>query len=438
MLSPLPSFSVILVAAVVVALPLTPGQREATRLAAQLPGQPSSTAWPQWGGPNRNFVANTTGLASTWPVQGPTKLWSRALGEGHAAITSDGARLYTLYRPLIPGSHAEEEAVAAFDVTTGKVAWEHRFASSTVGVHFGPYVGPHSTPLVTADRLYAAGSRKQLFALDKSNGKVVWSHDLIKEYGAPEGDRGYACSPLLFNDLVITSVGGSGQALAAFNARTGALVWKAGDFQQSPGSPILIEVDGQMQVVYLAGDAVAGFDPATGRTLWAYPHRTTASLNITTPLWLPSEKLLFISSAYGHGSRLLALRQSGGKTTVSERWFNNRVRIHFSNAVRVGNQVVASSGDFGPVFLSGVDVQSGTIAWQDRSFSRAQVLSADGKLLILDEDGHLGLASVSPAGLQILAKARILETIAWTPPTLLGTKLFVRDRKTIAAYELGK
>ena len=75
--------------------------------------------------------------------------------------------------------------------------------------------------------------------------------------------------------------------------------------------------------------------------------------------------------------------------------------------------------------------------WQDRAFSRAQLLYADGKLVILDEDGTLGLATVSPQGLQVLAKASILENLSWTPPTLVGTKLFARDRKNIVAFELG-
>jgi hypothetical protein len=31
-----------------------------------------------------------------------------------------------------------------------------------------------------------------------------------------------------------------------------------------------------------------------------------------------------------------------------------------------------------------------------------------------------------------------LENIAWTPPTLVGTRLYVRDRKTMMALELGQ
>lgn len=64
------------------------------------------------------------------------------------------------------------------------------------------------------------------------------------------------------------------------------------------------------------------------------------------------------------------------------------------------------------------------------------VEEGDGAAVVLDEDGVLGLATVSPQGLKVLARAQILEHLAWTPPTLAGRTLYVRDRKTIAAYDL--
>ena len=39
--------------------------------------------------------------------------------------------------------------------------------------------------------------------------------------------------------------------------------------------------------------------------------------------------------------------------------------------------------------------------------------------------------------LNILAKAAVMKNLAWTVPTLVGTKLYLRDRRTIAALELG-
>ena len=418
--------------------PLPLARQDSHPLQAQ---QASAPAWPQWGGPNRNFMSGSKGLASQWPTSGPKKLWSRALGEGHSAITAEGGRLYTMYRPLgllAAVRRSQEEVIVALDAGTGTTLWEHKYPSSTSGLDFSEGAGPHSTPLVTADRVFAAGSRKELFALNKANGQVVWSHDLIKEYGATGPDRGYSCSPLLYNGTIIVSVGGPGQTLAAFNEKTGALVWKAGDSKTSPASPILIDVDGQRQLLYFGGEEVVGLDPSNGRTLWSHPHKTDWGLNISTPIWTPADHLLFVSSAYGTGSRVLELHQAGGKTTATEKWFNGRMRVHIGTAIRVGNYVYGSSGDFGPAFLTAVDVTTGKIAWQDRAFSRAQLLYADGKLVILDEDGNLGLATVTPQGLQVLARASVLENLAWTPPTLVGTRLYARDRKNIASFELGQ
>jgi len=106
--------------------------------------------------------------------------------------------------------------------------------------------------------------------------------------------------------------------------------------------------------------------------------------------------------------------------------------------MHIGDYVYGASGDFGPSFLTAVELKTGKIAWQDRSFGRAQLLYADGKLIVLDEDGNLGLATVSPQGLKVLSRAPVLENLSWTPPTLAGTTLYVRDRKTIAAFALGK
>lgn len=400
----------------------------------------AATDWLQWGGAGRNFMPQATGLAPSWPAGGPKRLWTRSLGEGHSAILAEGQRIYTMYRPLGMMSmvrRSQEEIVTALDAATGQTLWEFKYPAPVDDLDFSQGAGPHSTPLIVGNRLYATSTRKELFALDKTTGARIWSHDFMKEYAASSPGRGYTCSPLLYNGTIIVQVGGPAQAIAAFNEQTGALVWKAGDFEASPASPILIDVDGQQQLVLFAGDKVAAFDPASGRTLWSHPHRTDYGLNISTPVWSPADHLLFVSSAYGTGSRAIELHQAGGRTTATEKWFSNRMRVHIGTIMRLGDYVVGSSGDFGPSFLTAADLKTGKILWQDRSFARAQLLYADGKLILLDEDGALGLATVSAQGLKVLARADVLSNIAWTPPTLAGTTLYVRDRKNIAAYNLG-
>jgi outer membrane protein assembly factor BamB len=407
---------------------------EAATVVSQTPSD-----WTEWGGPHRNFMVDATNLASSWPADGPRRRWTRTLGEGHSAVIAEGGRLYTMYRPAgaAPARPSQQEAVVALDGATGKMLWEYTYPSATSGVDFSQGAGPHSTPLVAGNRLFAVSSRRELFAIDKTTGRLLWSHDFMKEYGAPPIDRGFACSPLLYNGNVIVTVGGKGQAVAAFNAETGALAWKAGDLEHSPASPLLIDVDGQTQLIIFGGDRIGGMNPATGQLLWSHPHRTDWGLNISTPVWSAEDHLLFISSAYGSGSRAIELRQAAGKTTATERWHAQRMRVHIGTVIRVGDHAYGSSGDFGPAFLTAVNMKTGAVAWQDRAFARAQLLYADGKLFILDEDGNLGVATVSPQGLRVLSRARVLDAVAWTPPTLAGSTLYVRDRRSIVALDVG-
>jgi outer membrane protein assembly factor BamB len=408
----------------------------------------TAVGWPQWGGPNRDFKAASGGLAASWPSDGPREVWSRSLGDGYSAIAESGGTLFTMYRPAkglvrtmvdrLRGGAAAPEVVVALDAASGTTRWEHAYDAPEVAgmnMEYGP--GPHSTPLVSDGLVYAVGATGKLHALDQQTGRVVWSHDLYKEYGGTVQDRGYSCSPILYGDTVILTVGGRGQAVMAFDRRDGRVVWKGHDFEPGSSSPILITVDGQDQLVVFHSDGIAGVDPRGGPLYWNHPHDTTYGLNISTPVW-GEGNLLFFSSAYSGGSRMLRLSQAGGKTTATELWFTAKMRVHFGNAIRLGDRVYGSSGDFGPAFVTAVDVRTGDVAWQQRNFARASFVHADGKLIVLDEDGTLALASISPNGLQVHARASVLTNRAWTVPTLVGTRLYVRDRASIKALELGR
>ncbi len=409
--------------------------------------------WLQWGGANRNFTAASKGLAALWPEGGPRAVWSRDLGEGYSAIVAEGDRLYTMYRAN------KKETVIALDAATGKTMWEYTYDApelSGMNLEHGP--GPHATPLIVGDRLFAAGAMGKFTALDKRSGMRLWAHDFYQEFGVNWG-RGYSCSPIAYKDTVIMVLGKpNGKSVIAFNQADGQTAWHNQDFDYGPGSPILIRVagsgapaagkskgkstgkaaadDGEDQLIAFMSDDVAGLDPSNGTLLWRHPHKTQWGLNISTPVWSEGN-LLFVSSAYNGGSRMLKLTRSGGKTTVEELWFTPRLRIHIGNAIRIGDRIYGSSGDFGPAFFAAINVKTGTVESQDRSFSRSNSVYADGKLIILDEDGNLALATPTPQGIQVHARAQVLKSNAWTPPTLAGTRLYLRDRKTIRALELG-
>jgi outer membrane protein assembly factor BamB len=406
---------------------------------ASVQGQTPAPSWPQWGGPNRNFVVSVAGLDRPWPSEGPRRLWSRALGEGHSSIVENRGRLFTSYRPaglLSAIRRTQEEAIGAFDAASGKTLWEYRYPAPTSGLDFSYGAGPHSTPLVSGNLVFAASSLKQIFALNRDSGGLVWSRDLIREYGASQPGRGYTCSPLAYRDTVIVTVGGRpGQTVMAFNQKTGALVWKGGDFDPAPASPIIVDVAGQPQLIVFGADRVAGLNPSNGSPVWSHGHSTQYGLNISTPLWTGNE--LFISSAYNGGSRLLQLTREGDKTAVKELWFTNRMRVHFGSAVRIGDYYYGSSGDFGPAFLVAVDAKTGRVAWQDRAFARAQLVNAGSAVVLLDEDGTLGVVKFTPKGVTTISRAPVMKATSWTPPTLVGSRVYLRDRENMVALSLG-
>jgi hypothetical protein len=133
----------------------------------------------------------------------------------------------------------------------------------------------------------------------------------------------------------------------------------------------------------------------------------------------------------------LELSRAGSSTNVKELWYSNTLRVHCGNVLRIGDHDIGSSGDVGPAFLTALDARTGAVAWQDRSFAKANFLSADGKVILVGEDGTLGLLTIAADRMTVLAHAPVGPATACSAPTLVGTTLYLRDRATIMAIDLG-
>jgi outer membrane protein assembly factor BamB len=398
--------------------------------------QTDPAGWPQWGGPTRNFRVESSPIARSWPESGPRQRWRRPLGEGYSSVLVAGSTLVTMYR------RGDAEVVIALDAATGTTTWEHAYqAPLTHDGYFDVWLnaagpGPYSTPLIADGMVFAIGVTGKFHALDLQTGAPRWSHDLVGSFKLGSYNA-FASSPLAYKDTVILPLGGSGQGVVAFKRATGAVAWRSEPLPLAPGSSVLIDLDGHQELVVWCQQELVGLNPDDGRLLWRHPHPTELGLNISTPMWLPG-KGLFVSSAYGGGSRMITLQRTEGRTRPQELWANNRVRLHFGSAVRVGNLIVGTSGDFGPAFMVAMNADTGAELWRDRSFARAQMVDAGGTLVIVDENGGVALASASDSGLQVHARKEILASNSWTPPTLVGSTLYLRDRKDILALDLSR
>ena len=402
--------------------------------------------WRQWGGPSRDFIYDTTGLADGWSENGPPVFWSRPLGAGHSAIIAGGDRLYTMYRVAYgqggSGPWSRDEAVIALDAATGETLWEHAYASDVQDFDQG--AGPHATPLLVGGRLFTLGTNKELHVFDPATGELIWSKNFVTDFGAPPLlirsmiKSGYGVSPLPYEDTIIVQVGGPGQAVMALRQDDGSVAWRSGSFLVSEAPPGLITFDGEEQVVVFGGQAVHGLDPDSGEILWAHPHDAGNDFNFQIPLWSDEDDVLFLSSGYIAGSRAIRLTRDGAVTRTEELWYDRQLRFTFLNPIRLGDFVYGTSGQGARAVMTATHVSTGEMAWRESGFSRASLLQADGKTLILEEDGDLTLATLTPAGMTRVATMHLFDTRAWTAPTLVGTTLYARDREKIVALDLSE
>ena len=396
------------------------------------PASPARTLpWTQWGGPNRNFQTDASGIKDTWPASGPRVVWKRALGEGYSAPAVEGDVLYTMY------GKPRQEFVIAAHALTGQTIWEHStpisFQSDAPEMGNGPY----AAPLVVGDRLFTTGVTGRLQCLDKKTGKVIWTQQLWTDHQGSRLMYGYASSPIAFRELVIVPVGGRGRAVMAFNQSDGKVAWSQNDFGNVYSSPLLINVSGLEQMAFILDGAVIAVNPHNGDLQWRVPFKADFSIAVATPVWGP-DNLLFVSSEYNAGTKVIELRRNALQTTATELWSSNRLRLHHGNAMRIGDSVYFSNGGKGSqAILTAVDVRSGTIHWQQRSIEKATFVWADNKLIVLDQEGHLMIAYPSPKEFRITARAPLLSRLAWTPPVVVGTRAYLRDRQQLIAVELG-
>lgn len=104
--------------------------------------------------------------------------------------------------------------------------------------------------------------------------------------------------------------------------------------------------------------------------------------------------------------------------------------------MRIGDILYGSVGDFGPAVFCAVNVHTGEILWKRRDIGRVGMLQIGEQLLMLEESGRLLLATASSEGLTIHTQADVLQDKAWTIPTLIGKRLYLRDQSQIMAMEL--
>ena len=381
----------------------------------------SNANWPQWRGPNRDGISKETGLLKQWPAEGPPLAWkATGAGRGFSSFSVANGKLYTM------GLRGDREFIIAFDVATGKEAWATANGNAFRNDRGD---GPRGTPTVDGDRVYALGGSGDLSALDARTGKVVWTKNILKDFGGRNITWGISESPLIVGDKLLVNPGGPDASMVALNKSDGSVIWKSQSDKAGYSSAIPVQINGGTQVVFFTSQRAVGLDLKDGRLLWEYAKPSNNVANAATPIARGNR--VFISSDYGTGGGVVEIKPD---STAQEIWFSKEMRNHHSSSVLVGDYLYG----FSSAILTAIKFDTGEIAWRDRSVGKGSLVYADGRLYCFSERGVVGLVEATPTGYVEKGRFRIeagdLET--WTHPVVAGGRLYLRDQDTIYAYDV--
>jgi outer membrane protein assembly factor BamB len=390
-----------------------------------LAGPAGADDWPCWRGPHHDGISRETGLLKAWPPQGPKVLWRGDLAGGYSSVVVAGGRLFT------QAKDGNEDLVLGFDARTGAKLWEHRYPCAYA--HYPSLdkrflTGPKATPAVDGDRVYATGNTGRLQCLDARSGQLVWERDLLKLANRPCPAYGYCNSPLVSGDrLFVHPGGGKGNSVAALDKRDGRVVWQALDDRIGWATPVSIRVAGEPQVVYFTGQGAVGVAPADGRLRWRFDWKTDFDINAATPVY--ADGCLFLSSDYGRGGVLLRLKAGGDPEVI---WKSRAMENHFSTSVLYRGHLYG----FSTSRLRCVEFKTGAVKWDKAGLGRGSLVVADGRLIVLGEQGQLVLADATPEGYRERARWRALDGTCWSVPVLANGRLYLRNERRLLALDL--
>jgi outer membrane protein assembly factor BamB len=408
-------------------------------LAAAESGGDARQFWPQWRGPMASGVAPQADPPLQWSETNNVKWKATIPGDGNSTPIVWGNRVFILTAmPASGGGGGGSEIptqpyhfiVLCYDRQTGKVLWQ-KIARQEV-----PHEGHQenntfasASPVTDGKILCAFFGSRGLHCYDL-DGNLKWEKDFGKmktRMGFGEGS-----SPALCGDTVVIYWDQEGASfITAMDKTTGKELWRQPRNEATGWStPLIVEHDGQRQVIVNATHKVRSYDLATGKQLWECGGQTANA--IPTPV--ASADIVFVTSGFkGSALQAIKLGRTGDLTgTDAILWSHDKNTPYVPSPLLVDNFLYVVTGnnavlscfeaatgqpEFEHERLAGIyNIYASPVAAKDRVY----VLSREGICLVLKKGSKP----------EILATNK-LDDQTDASLALVGKEIFVRGHHNL-------
>lgn len=343
--------------------------------------------WPQFRGPGGDGHSDASELPTTWSEQEHIAWKTQIHGRGWSSpvvwknqiwmgtASEDGKQMYAV----------------CVDKASGKMLYnillfendEPRFCHS-----MNSYASP--TPVIEEGRVYIHFGSYGTACLNTATGETIWSRrDLPCDHY-----RGPGSSPILFQDLLIVHYDGYDlQYLVALDKDSGKTVWKRdrdidyqttnGDLKKAYSTPIVIEVDGQLQLISPAAKATIAYNPRNGDAIWKVRYQQHSAT--ARPLY--AFGLVYLSTGFPK-AELWAVRPTGkGDVTGTHVAWRSAKSIGSKPSQLIVRELLYVVSDGGVATC--LQAKTGEEVWTHRLGGKysASPLYADGKIYFFSHEG---------------------------------------------------
>jgi outer membrane protein assembly factor BamB len=406
--------------------------------------------WLGWRGPQQDGRSTETALLAPDPSR--SLLWSVDLpGRGTPVVAGDRVFVWG-YEGV---GEALSEVVAAYELTTGKELWKHRFRDFFSDIVYERYsIGAPSVDPETGN-VYVVTSPGLLVAFTR-DGQIAWQLDTGSLYGRMTFPNGRTGTPLVVEDLVIMHAvtanwGREGPArdrLYAFDKRTGTLVWASTPGTQpqdnSWSTPVVVpQADGRLALVLGTGCGhIAAVDARTGDPLWRAP-MAKGGVNVSPVLFgdlvIATHGLENLDSTKTGGTFAFDMRgplepagEEGAPVLRKLAWRNDVAG--FSSSPVIADGVVYQVAQTGE--LNAIDAATGAVLWAlplGPEQIHASPVWADGHLIVPMSNSHLFTVKVDRAGGSVVSDV-VLKGVPLGAPAVAWGRVLVHTTEELYVF----
>jgi outer membrane protein assembly factor BamB len=384
--------------------------------------------WSRWRGPSGQGAVAGTNYVDAWSDRTNVKWRVSVPGRGHSSpiVWRDHIFLTTAR------DGGTKISMLAFRRADGALLWETRIPSSGVELVYPKNSHASATPTTDGERVYASFGTHGLAAIDFT-GKIVWRQRL----GDVRNYHGTASSPVLYKDRLFLYQDHDGSAsvgsfVAAFDVRTGAVVWKKNRSESVGwGTPIVINAGDHDELIVSGQQRVAAYDPSSGAELWTVRGNTFEV--IPTPV--VGHGLVFCSS--GRAGPTFAIRPGGkGDVTGTHVAWTSPRGSPFVPSGLVHGDLLYLVNDMQSI-LTALDAKTGRSVYQERlgdpireGFSSSPVAVGD-TIFFTNDDGQTFVVQAGPS-FKLLRVNELKAQVLASPALVDGTWYWRTDSELIA------